>query len=621
MNRFMHHRRCFLRPLLNSLVGVAARLIESHKERFKICNFQTEVSRPRLVSMLVEAIMNKHSTTPKELRTNRTKAKQQIDSRIADFEKTNESLRAEIIRLERTEKELDTRIQERTAELARANETLLAETSELIRDEDRLRQSEERHRAMVDALPVLIWQSGPDKLCTYFNKGWLEFTGRTMDQELGNGWTEGVHPNDFQRCLNSYVSAFDRREPFLIEYRLRHRSGEYRWILDRGVPHFSSNGTFPGYIGGAVDTHAQKLAEQGLRESQEQVRQSLKFNQALMASMGEGLYTLNAQGLVTYINPAAQKLFGWSSAELMGRKMHDVTHYQHPDGRPFPAHECAGLQVLREGVVLSNHEDIFIRKDGTFFPVVYSSAPITATGEVSGLVVVFQDVTKRKQFEESLRKSRQELRALAARLQAAHEAERSFLAREIHDELSGSLTALKMDLSLLPDRVAQNHRLFLEKLDSMSGLIDRTLARVHTIVTELRPVVLDKLGLIPAIEWQAREFQERSGIRCEIHLPAKEIPLDSDRATAVFRIFQEALTNVARHANASKVIVDLKSEAGSLILAVHDNGKGIDPMKIFNHTSVGLLSMRERALSYGGTTEVMRLPGGTLVTVRIPTGL
>jgi PAS domain S-box-containing protein len=171
------------------------------------------------------------------------------------LEKTNESLRAEITRLERTEKELDTRIQERTAELARANETLLAETSERIRDEERLRESEERYRAMVDALPVLVWQSGPDNLCTYFNKGWLEFTGRTMEQELGNGWTEGVHPNDFQRCLNSYVSAFDRREPFLIEYRLRHRSGEYRWILDRGVPHFSSNGTFLGYIGGAIDTH------------------------------------------------------------------------------------------------------------------------------------------------------------------------------------------------------------------------------------------------------------------------------------------------------------------------------------------------------------------------------
>jgi signal transduction histidine kinase len=264
---------------------------------------------------------------------------------------------------------------------------------------------------------------------------------------------------------------------------------------------------------------------------------------------------------------------------------------------------------------------VFIRKDGTFFPVVYSSSPITSDSAIVGLVVVFRDMTARKQTEDALRRSREELRALAARLQAAHEAERKVLAREIHDELSGSLTALKMDLSLLPDRVAKNHQLFLEKLDSMSGLIDRTLARVHTIVTELRPVILDKLGLVPAIEWQAREFQERSGIPCETHLPAEEISLDSDRATAVFRIFQEALTNVARHADASKVMVDLRSATGSLILEVRDNGKGIDAKKIFNHQSIGLLSMRERALSFGGTTQVTRLAGGTLVTVRIPTGL
>ena len=267
---------------------------------------------------------------------------------------------------------------------------------------------------------------------------------------------------------------------------------------------------------------------------------------------------------MTYINPAAERLFGWSSTELLGRKMHDVTHYQHPDGRPFPADECAGLQVLQKGTVLSDYEDVFIRKDGTFFPVVYSSSPIKSGGGIVGLVVVFRDMTAQKQAEEALYRSREELRALAARLQAAREEERTQLAREIHDELSGTLTALKMDLSLLPDRAAKDHKLFLEKLGSMSGLIDNTLAQVHTIVTELRPVVLDKLGLIPAIEWQAQEFQERSGIACETHLPAEEISLDSERATAVFRIFQEALTNIARHADASKVVVDLKREAESL---------------------------------------------------------
>src|SRR6185436_12114032 len=168
------------------------------------------------------------------------------------------------------------------------------------------------------------------------------------------------------------------------------------------------------------------------------------------------------------------------------------------------------------------------------------------------ILLAFEDVTDREK--------KAELRALAARLHAVREEETTRLAREIHDELSGSLTALKMDLSLLPDRVAKDHNLFLEKLRSMSELIDDTLAQVRTIVTELRPVILDQLGLIPAIEWQAREFQERSGIACESHLPVKEFAVNRDRATAVFRILQEALSNVARHAKANKVFLDLSSD-------------------------------------------------------------
>ena len=156
-------------------------------------------------------------------------------------------------------------------------------------------------------------------------------------------------------------------------------------------------------------------------------------------------------------------------------------------------------------------------------------------------------------------------------------------------------------------------------LKSMSELIDRTLTHVHSIVSGLRPVVLDKFGLVAAIEWQTSEFQSRSGIACEIHLPTKEFALDGERATAVFRIFQEALTNIARHAEATLVIIELKADGGNLILTIHDNGKGLSNDVIKAPTSIVLLSMRERALSFDGVTEVTStLGGGTLVSVRIP---
>src|SRR5438445_3529851 len=178
-----------------------------------------------------------------------------------------------------------------------------------------------------------------------------------------------------------------------------------------------------------------------------------------------------------------------------------------------------------------------------------------------------EHLIRRIEAEDELRKSMEELRALAARLQRVREEERASLARAIHDELSGALTALNMELSLLPSRVTQDlHQLLTHNTASMSEHIHHMLERVRIIATELRPAVLDQLGLIAAVEWELQQFQRRSALRCEIILPDGEIPLDRERSTAVFRIFQEALTNVALHAHASQVTINIKKENESLIL-------------------------------------------------------
>ena len=229
------------------------------------------------------------------------------------------------------------------------------------------------------------------------------------------------------------------------------------------------------------------------------------------------------------------------------------------------------------------------------------------------------EVAERRQIEEQLRESEENLRALATHLQSVREEEQTRIAREIHDELGQALTGLKMDLTWLLNRLPEAQKPLVNKAKSMFHLIDNTIHSVRRIATGLRPEVLDEVGLTAAIAWQAREFQRRSGIRCAVELPASTVEVDRDRSTALFRIFQEVLTNVARHANATRVDVNLKAEFGTLVLQVQDNGKGIQDEAMGNAKSLGLLGMRERALLLKGKVDITGARGkGTCVSVSIP---
>ena len=179
------------------------------------------------------------------------------------------------------------------------------------------------------------------------------------------------------------------------------------------------------------------------------------------------------------------------------------------------------------------------------------------------------------------------------------------MAREIHDELGQELTGLKMDLSWLVKRLSKNQKSLISKTESMLKLVDSIIQTVRRISSELRPGVLDDLGLIAAIEWQAQDFENRTGITCDFSSSVEEIDLDRDRSTAVFRIFQETLTNVSRHANATRVKISLEESADSLILRIEDNGKGIKESEVSHPKSLGLLGMRERVLVFGGKVKII----------------
>lgn len=358
----------------------------------------------------------------------------------------------------------------------------------------------------------------------------------------------------------------------------------------------------------------------------------------LLDSTGEGIYGVDTEGLCSFINPAAARMLGYELHEVLGRNMHDLTHHTHPDGAHYPVEHCPIFHAFRAGVACRIDSDVLWRKDGTAFPVEYTSYPILDGGQVLGAVVTFVDISERKRQEQLLRQSNEtlerrvtertqaltqavnQLRELQAHIERVREGERTRIAREIHDELGSLLVGMKMDLSWLEKRLDGQPELRC-KCQNMRGLIDNAVTNVGRIITDLRPSILDHQGLWATLEWQVQDFIDSSELPCEVSidvpggLPSPDGPL----ATAVFRIFQEMLSNVARHAQATQVCIRIRATPAELTLLVKDNGKGAPPSAFESHDAFGVLGMRERAGHFGGWVQISSEPGlGTQVILSMP---
>lgn len=311
-------------------------------------------------------------------------------------------------------------------------------------------------------------------------------------------------------------------------------------------------------------------------------------------------------------NRAVQKQLGVEVKDIIGKYCPTVIH-----GLEEPWYACPLEEAVQKGQ--SVEREALDRQSGRWIrSAVYPTKKSTEDGSKIFFHTV-SDITDRKQADEQLRTSREQLRALSLYLESVREEERTNLAREIHDELGSLLTGLKIDLSWLAKKTSREQELILAKIKSMYELIDEAIQTVKRISTELRPGVLDDLGLSAAIEWAGQEFEKRTEIKLEFTSRPKDIILDGDRSTAIFRIFQEALTNIVRHANATNARISLKQDGDRVVLRIRDNGKGIDKKQLSDPKAFGLIGMRERAMSKGGDVKISGTPGvGTTIIVSIP---
>jgi len=273
-------------------------------------------------------------------------------------------------------------------------------------------------------------------------------------------------------------------------------------------------------------------------------------------------------------------------------------------------------RLLKEGHVI--YDLVHRAKDKKLIPVEINSH-LFIYNEKPTILSIARDITERKQAEEKLRRTSKLLRELATHLQSVREEERTMIAQEIHDELGQVLTALKIQVSLLANKLNNDQEPLKKKINSLLDMIDASVESVQKISSKLRPGILDELGLIAAIEWQTEEFEKLTNIKCSLVLPKEEVILEKDKSTAIFRIFQEALTNIARHSQSNKAQISLLNHQSIIYLEIQDNGKGISQDQIKDFKSLGIHGMKERAMVFGGQVNIEGIAGkGTIVKVEIP---
>jgi PAS domain S-box-containing protein len=734
---------------------------------------------------------------------------------------------------------------------------VVADVTERREAEERLRESEERFRNMADTAPVMIWMAGPDKLCTFFNKFWLDFTGRTMEQELGNGWAKSVHPDDLDRCITTYVASFEVRRSFRMEYRLRRVDGEYRWILDDGAPRFTNAGIFAGYVGSCIDitdrrraeeerqkfvsladrslefigmcgldfrpfyinsagmrlvgldnleaacqvrvqdyffpedqhfitdeflprvlrdghgaveirvrhfktgaaiwmlfnvfnifdSHGalvgwatvsinitdRKKAEDALRgalqqlqlvtdnmpaavarysrgqryvwvsktytawlgrlpdkivgcliadvvgsegyevfrphiekvlsgqrdefetrvsflpggtrwihvvyvpttgqdlkvdgwigvladvterhEAEERLRKSEERFRATFFQAAVGIAQTSVEGQWRLLNDRLCEIVGYSQDELREKRLIEITH---PD-------DCEALLAARHKLLAGeistwSSDKRYIRKDGvTGWARVFVSLVRNQANEPQYFVTVVEDITEKILAERALQQSRQELRALAGRLINAEDEERKRISRELHDELSQKLALLAFNIGGLLMEHAPSAEKINEQLRDLQVHVKQLAQDVRQISHQLHPSILDDLGLVSALSELCEEFSAREGIEVAFESEAVPQVLPIDIASCLYRLSQEALHNVLKHAQASQARLKLNASADGIHLCIRDNGVGFDSESGLSQPGLGIVSMKERVgLVQGEFSIHSRLGEGTEVRVFVP---
>jgi PAS domain S-box-containing protein len=467
---------------------------------------------------------------------------------------------------------------------------------------DRLQKGKVLLDELFEQAPQAVALMSADYRVVRVNREFTQLFGYGPKEAIGRYLHEMIVPDELRDEAQNFIDMLAGGQRVEAEAVRRRKDGSRLYVHIVHVPVSLPGGRVARY-GIFRDITERKRAEEALWKAQARI-------ESVLNSVADIHILFDHDWRYLYVNEAAVRAIGRPRGQILGRSLWEL----YPDivgtelGRQYHRAMDERIHVAFDFHYLT----LDTWWENRFYP-----AP-------EGLSVFATNITQRKLAEEKLRATTEQLRALSARLQSAREEEGTRIAREIHDELGAALTSLRWDLEGIvegvPDSAAQpelsNRR---KKIDSMMKLIDTTINTVRRIASELRPIGLDDLGLAEAIRFHALQFQDRTRIIVECDCNLETAKLSRERSTAIFRIFQEALTNVLRHSQATKVNIQMEEENGEFHLTISDNGRGITDDETSGQSTLGLLGMRERAHLIGGRIDITGLAGkGTVVTVRIP---
>jgi PAS domain S-box-containing protein len=425
-------------------------------------------------------------------------------------------------------------------------------------------------------------------------------------------YTQAIHPDDREFVMRRHAQLLAEGGPRDIEYRVVWPDGNVHVLLGRATVVRDELGEAIRTYGTNLDITERKQAQDKLQLAYQRLSYHVENTPLAVIEFDKDLF-------IKRWSKRAVEIFGWNASEALGKNVYD------PDFRIIYKEDEPAVDAINDeltkGAVNSNVSmNRNYTKDGNVISCEwYNSVLKDEQGEVITILSLVHNVTERKKTEEKLKDANADLHSLSSRLQNLREVERTAIAREIHDELGQQLTGLKIDALWIDKRISKEEKTIREKLSDMVVHINEAVKTVRRISTELRPSILDDLGLIATLEWQAHEFEKRTGIQSQFISNRDDLNLEVSLSTNIFRVYQEALTNVARHANATRVETVFEEDGNYIHLIVKDNGQGFDLNEIRTRHSIGLIGMKERAMMlHGDLTIEGNKPNGTVVSLKVP---